>query len=194
MITTNNAITELSSTLIRDGYEFVSTGRFQTDPLEIRFSHYRQMSGSRFIVSLTEVLRSESIISYQALLKREIDFTKLQLHTKDDINQKIEEFILGVHSNPLEHLVLSNDTKDVVVYVSGYITRSLLCQDCSELFHKDPIETCFVSAINRGGLQLTFSIFYSYVESAFCCIEYLETKMLATKLPLKLLICTMQST
>ena len=115
MITTNNAIIELSSGLIRDGYEFVLTGRFQTDLLERRFSHYRQMSGGRFLVSLTEVLRSESIISYQALLKREIDFTELQLQTKDDINQKIDEFILGVHSNPLEQLVLSNDTKDVLV-------------------------------------------------------------------------------
>ena len=89
----------------------------------------------------------------------------------------------------------SNDTKDVVVYVSGYITRSLLknseCQDCSELHHKDKIETCFASVLNRGGLQLPSSILYSYVESAFCCIEYLETRMLATKLPLKLLICSL---
>ena len=61
----------------------------------------------------------------------------------------------------------------------------------SELLHKDPIETCFVSALDRGGLQLPSSILFSYVESAFCCIEYLETKMLATKLPFKLLICSL---
>ena len=35
----------------------------------------------------------------------ELDFTELQLHSKDDINQKIDELILGIHSNPLEQFV-----------------------------------------------------------------------------------------
>ena len=62
LIKTNRAIADLSSKLLSEGYEYVLTGRFQTDPLERRFSLYRQMSGGRFLVSLNEVLRSESII------------------------------------------------------------------------------------------------------------------------------------
>ena len=31
-----------------EGYEFIFIGRFQSDPLENRFSQYRQMSGGRF--------------------------------------------------------------------------------------------------------------------------------------------------
>ena len=40
-----------------DGYEFVKTGRSQSDPInERRFSQYRQMIGGRFLESLREVL------------------------------------------------------------------------------------------------------------------------------------------
>ena len=158
LITTNNAISDLSSELIQEGYIYVLTGRFQTDPLERRFSQYRQMSGGRFLVSLTEVLRSESILSYKILLKHGIDYTKLQYSTPVSINQKITEFLaINLYSNLLEQLVISHDTKDVVAYISGYITRSLLkqskCQNCSDLLHKDPMITSFVSALNRGGLK-----------------------------------------
>ena len=38
--------------LLSEGYEYVLTSRFQSDPLERRFSQYRQMSGGRFLVGL----------------------------------------------------------------------------------------------------------------------------------------------
>ena len=41
--------------LLSEGYEYVLTSRFQSDPLERRFSQYRQMSGGRFLVGLREV-------------------------------------------------------------------------------------------------------------------------------------------
>ena len=81
LITTNNAISDLSCDLIQEGYIYVLTGRFQTDPLEKRFSQYRQMSGGRFLVSLTEIIRSESILYYKILLKHTIDYIELQLST-----------------------------------------------------------------------------------------------------------------
>ena len=34
--------------LLLDGYLFVMTGRLQSDPIERRFSQYRQMSGALF--------------------------------------------------------------------------------------------------------------------------------------------------
>ena len=164
LITTNNAISELSCDLIQEGYIYVLTGRSQTDPLERRFSQYRQMSGGRFLVSLTEVIRSESILSYKILLKHTIDYTELQLSTTDTINQKISEFLVNIHTNSLDQLVTSDDIRDVVAYISGYITYSLLkhskCQDCIDFLHKDPITNSFVSALNRGGLQLPSSVLY----------------------------------
>ena len=69
LIQTNYAISELSLELLNEGYDYVLTGRFQSDPLERTFSQYRQLSGGRFLVSLQEVLRSESIIKLKSILK-----------------------------------------------------------------------------------------------------------------------------
>ena len=45
LIQTTYAISELSLDLLTEGYDYVLTGRLQSDPLERRFSHYRQLSG-----------------------------------------------------------------------------------------------------------------------------------------------------
>ena len=66
--------------LEKDGYHFVVSCRYQSDPLEKRFSRYRQMSGGRFLVSLREVLSSERIIATSSLLKENIDFWKEDLN------------------------------------------------------------------------------------------------------------------
>ena len=42
----------LMQELLDEGYEFIFTHIFQSDPLENRFSQYQQMSGGRFLVSL----------------------------------------------------------------------------------------------------------------------------------------------
>ena len=42
----------LINELLDDGYDFAISARLQSDPIELRFSKYRQMSGGRFLVSL----------------------------------------------------------------------------------------------------------------------------------------------
>ena len=37
---------------------YVLLGKFQTDQLESRFGHYRQLSGSNYLVSVQEVRRN----------------------------------------------------------------------------------------------------------------------------------------
>ncbi len=49
--------------LLEEGYEYVMMGRFQSDPLERRFSQYRQMSGGgedRFIVLIFFTFRAKN--------------------------------------------------------------------------------------------------------------------------------------
>ena len=41
--------------LLQKGYNYVLTARFQSDPLEHRFSRYRQINGGNFLISLREV-------------------------------------------------------------------------------------------------------------------------------------------
>ena len=68
-----------------EGYEYVLTSRFQSDPLERRFSQYRQMSGGRFLVGLSEVNSSEKILKISSLLKENINFWEEDLQI--DVNQ-----------------------------------------------------------------------------------------------------------
>ena len=48
---------------------YVLLGKFQTDQLESRFGHYRQLSGSNYLVSVQEVLQSEKKLKIKSLLK-----------------------------------------------------------------------------------------------------------------------------
>ena len=62
--------------LLNDGYVFVLTVLFQSDPIERRFSQYCQMRGGKFLVSLREVINTERILSCRSLIKKEINFWK----------------------------------------------------------------------------------------------------------------------
>ena len=44
------------------------TARLQSDPVERRFSQYRQMSGGRFLNNLREVLNSKRILRCRSLI------------------------------------------------------------------------------------------------------------------------------
>ena len=58
----------------QEGYAYVFTARFQTDPLEQQFSKYRQMSGGRFLVGLREAKNNEGILALKSLFKESISF------------------------------------------------------------------------------------------------------------------------
>ena len=74
LITTLRCTASLIEDLLREGFSYVLTSRFQTDPLERRFSRYRQMSGGRFLIGLRELECSERIISISSLIKEGVDF------------------------------------------------------------------------------------------------------------------------
>ena len=69
----------LINELLDDGYDFALSARLQSDPIEQRFSKYRQMSGGRFLVSLREVLNTKWILSCCSLIKRDIKLWKEDL-------------------------------------------------------------------------------------------------------------------
>ena len=69
LVTTLRAAAALTDDLLIEGFEYVLFVRFQSDPIERRFSVYRQMIVGRFLVSLREVVNSEKIILLKSLLK-----------------------------------------------------------------------------------------------------------------------------
>ena len=72
--------------LLNYGYDYILTARLQSDPIERRFSQYRQMSGVRFLVSLREVRNTERILSCRSLIKNDINFWKEDLQ-QPEINE-----------------------------------------------------------------------------------------------------------
>ena len=50
--------------------DYVLTGKFQTDQLESRFGHYRQLSGSNYLVSVADVLQSEKKLKVKRPVRR----------------------------------------------------------------------------------------------------------------------------
>ena len=83
--------------LLNDGYDYILTARLQSDPIERRFSQYRQMSGGRFLVSLREVRNTERILSCCSLIKKNINFWKENLQqpesNEDESHEMIDEML-----------------------------------------------------------------------------------------------------
>ena len=73
LVRTLLCLASLIEDLLGEGYDFVLTSRFQSDPLEKRFGQYRQMSSGRFLVGLRDVISSEKIIKIKSLLKEDLD-------------------------------------------------------------------------------------------------------------------------
>ena len=70
LIKTLRCQASLVEDLFDDGYDFIRTVRFQADPLERRFSQYRQMSGGRFLVGLIDTIYAGKILKNQMFVKR----------------------------------------------------------------------------------------------------------------------------
>ena len=110
--------------LLNNGYDFVLGRRLQTDPLEKRFSQYRQMSGGRFLVSLREVVTSERILTCKSLLKSNVNLWDEDLQ-KETPNMNELMNIAREHETEFLELSLSPDSKEVAFTIAGYVTKKL---------------------------------------------------------------------
>ena len=102
--------------MLAEGCDFIMASRFQSDPLERRFGQYRQVSGGRFLVGLRETTSSEIIIKLKTLLKDDIDISNIM-----DSNVEHDENIKTL----LHHDDLSEDTREVGIYIAGYVAKKL---------------------------------------------------------------------
>ena len=85
------------------------------------------MSGGRFLISLKEVLKSESIIQVKTILSNSLESVDYLPNMPLEPSELIEQFVTEIVQNEeFDNLILSNDCKEVIVYISGYITHSLV--------------------------------------------------------------------
>ena len=116
---------DLLDELFMDDYKYILTACLQSDPIERRFSQYRQLNGGHFFVSLREVETSEKILLCQTLPKENINFWEEKLAVTNT-TQKIEKFkALDSMSVLIQEATLTAETKEVVQVVFGYIAKQL---------------------------------------------------------------------
>ena len=140
--------------------DFILTGKFQTDDLESRFGHYRQMSGGNRLVSIQEIMESEKKLKIDSLLK---------LFTPDgelSVRNYLCDFSDGLTSNPCRidqrfvenfpYFDVSFDEENlpVLIYIAGYVAAKikskLNCTSCEAMVRcSDGLEVEIDSSVNE---------------------------------------------
>ena len=155
--------------LLSDGYDFVLTARFQSDPLERRYGQYRQMSGGRFLVSLKDVVYSEKILKIKSLIREGFDIDeKVKIDENYEVPLEILEDELELLIRDASHLALCAKSKEVSNHVAGYIAHKL------DAYHLK---------LSRGGLKIASDALQNYVALAFAILDASESAIIKSRVP-----------
>ena len=108
--------------LLNEAHHYVITARLQSDPIERRFSQYRQMSGGRFLASLREVLNSERILRCRSLIKESINIWE-ENPTSD--NQECITVIEDIidRTQEIVESVPDENSAEVATTIVGYVAK-----------------------------------------------------------------------
>ena len=183
LITTLRCTASLIEDLLAEGYQFVLTARFQTDPLERRFSRHRQMSGGRFLIGLRELESSERILAISSLIKEDIDFWKEDIRPADNksllitaLNSELDRI-----AEDIDVCMLSPEGVQVSAVIAGYAVRKLIMDrsECAECEHiavsKEEDETQYENKylinLSRGGLVIPTMDLRHHVAKSFAILE-----------------------
>ena len=173
--------------LLSEGYDFVLTARFQSDPLERRYGQYRQMSGGRFLVSLKDVEYSEKILKIKSLLREGFDINEdvkvIEDHAPalDEMGKNVEFVIRDINS-----LSLCKKSKEISDNVAGYVAFTLQSNNgcCSKrLINEDNTGGEYHSKLSRGGLTVASDALQNYVATGFAILDACEVTIHKSGVP-----------
>ena len=156
------------------------TSRLQSDPIERRFSQYRQMSGGRFLVSLREVTNSERIIRCRSLVKVDINFWKEDIGSdKPSLDFSALLALLSEHEIEIAESTLDSSSEEVSTTIAGYIAKKLAersnCDSCKSLLiasSMDLAENHYLNLLSRGGLIVPSAKLAEYTSHYFAIMDY----------------------
>ena len=179
LVITLRCTAALIEDLLGEGYEYVLTARFQTDPLELRFSKYLQMSGGRFLVRLREVEISKRILATKSLLKESIIFWNEDVHPNNMESSEMENFKAKLNelSSDFECCTLDHGAKQVAAVVAGYAAKKIIKRSqCEQTLTAINPQNSFkefeyLSKLNRGGFTLPSVDLAQYVSKSFAILE-----------------------
>ena len=171
--------------LSSEEYTFVIPRKLLSDPLENRFSQYRQMSGRRFLVSLTEVKYSERILACRSLLKEDVNFWLENLSPSADecwLNNLQDLF--SEEESHLYEATLTDGGEEVATTIAGYIGKRLVkrsnCTICKAtlICPKDTeFQNDYFNLLSRGGLTIPSPSLAELVSSSFAISDHIDAKL-----------------
>ena len=181
---------------------YVLLGKFQTDQLESRFGHYRQLSGSNYLVSVQEVLQSEKKLKIKSLLKL-YSASKGAITIRDYIgnfsdvkHQHCDDGFVKKFPYDMISKQPKCDDLSALLVIAGYVSyksRShITCEDCKQLFGaKDKPFNLDINSkhleyfefLNRGGLTYPSDILFTVLQCCYtifnmCIADPLESSFL----------------
>ena len=180
LVLTLRAQSGLIKELLSGGYDFVMTSRLQSDPIERRFSQYRQMSGGRFLVSLREVTNLKRIIRCRSLVKADINFWKEDLDSdKPSLDFSALLALRNEHEIEIAGSTLDSTSEEVSTTIAGYIAKKLAkrsnCDSCKSLLiasSMDLSENHYLNLLSRGGLIVPSAKLAEYTSHCFAIMDY----------------------
>ena len=183
-MTTLRATAALAYDLLNEGYEYVLTSKFQSDPLELQYGNLQIMSGGRFLVSLTEVNNSQRILLLTSVIKEDINFWEHDLYENKDLTESWQHFKKGISifASQMHESCLSADSLEVSATVSGYIAKKInekvQCDACTHhLISTDNAENMnneYLLLISRGGLTVPTNIMANFFPHVFSALSISE--------------------
>ena len=190
LVTTLQAQADLIDELIDDGYEFVKTTRFHSDPTEMHFSQYRQMCGGRFLISLREVLNSERILSCRSLIKENINFWE------ENIDRDAEESLDSINSlfdkraDNIMEAIFDDGAREVATTISGYVAKKPIkqsfCNLCKQTLGSQEVDLehdSYLKLLSRRGLFVPSRQLADFVCSCFSFLDFRKKEIVLLEMP-----------
>jgi len=167
---------DLIEDLLCEGYDFVLTSRFQSDPIERRFGQYRQMSGGRFLISLKDVMCSENIVKLRSLVKEGFEITPDIKSTHNDSTELEKLYSSAQNIINDKPILLSQESRQVSNHIAGYIAYKAkeICQGCCEdkLCDQDGTNaSAYLTTLSRGGLKIPSRNLSDWVAQGFAYLD-----------------------
>ena len=190
LVTTLRAQADLIDELIDNGYEFVKTARFQSDPTERRFSQYRQMCSGRFLVNLREVLNSERVLSCRSLIKENINLWEENIDSDTEESLDTINDLFDERANVIMEAVLNDDAREVTTTISGYVAKKLIERSSCDLYKQtlasqevDLENDSCLKLLSRGGLFIPSRQLADLVCGCFSILDFLKKEIVLLGMP-----------
>lgn len=154
--------------------EFVLLGNLSTDPLERHFGKFRQGCGGAYLVTVRAITEKHRI--YKANLAAKLEQTLLSTNDREkgicgeDCHSCSRFDVMLIDILPLLADELESRTKEILLYVAGYVVRKHELLSDSDTFTEYSVNRRYFDKMNRGGLVIppdTVVNFMYFVHIAF---------------------------